>query len=101
MDVQEWDDTMHHSHSRRKCHPRYGKKQTSSMPISSKRRCRSEREGGDGKERHDVVVKEEGERELLSDSHHGEEVPQAGEHSQEREREVGKRRKNMEDRRTD
>ena len=48
-----------------------------------------------------MVVEEEGERELLSDSHHGEEVPQAREHSGEREREVGKTRKNMEDTRTD
>ena len=48
---------------------------------------------GDGNERRHVAVEEEGERERLSDPHHDEEVP--------RERDVAKRRKNMEERRTD
>ena len=92
---------MHHSHSRRKSHPRYGKKQTSSTPISSKRRCSSEREGGDGKERRDVLVEEEGERESFSQTLTTRKKFPRRENIPKREREVGKRRKNMEDRRTD
>ena len=68
------------------------------------------RRKGDGKERCHVAVEEEGERELLSDPQHAEEVPRERESfSQtlntrkkfpESERDVAKRRKNEEERRT-
>ena len=58
----------------------------------ARKRCSSEREGGDGRERRVVAVEEEGQRELLSPHERSSPSERTFLRERERERKVGKRR---------